>query len=744
MAKRIIEENVVVTTFDVDDATRKKSKKVLREHIRELEQAYSNLSSNARNSLFQIDRAMEQLSRDLSRLTYQNNLLTRRIERSLNRLARSQDISNRRIQQSSNRSRNSLIGLFKAVGTLEQAFYRLSAGFFVAGFSLSKFIENQRELYYLSQRLDIPVSEIEKYSYVVSQVGGDVDTARQSLIRFNRTLQDMALGKNAEALEVFGRLGINQFNKDGSVKSVSQAITEIKQRFQTIESTQTKVNYLRKLGFEENEFNYFIQNVSDIENRFESLYKTMTGKNSIEFLQITARDTAMLSNQIRTLNTVLGIVVKQIANRLLPILKTYINSIQNKIIVNNNNIVNTFSEVAEIILDVSSIFISFINMLIMFTGRIIDFWNQLGETEQRIARLGIAFGVFFKLFSTKLLSSPFGRILTVISAGLLLLEDYIYWQKSLDDKSYKSLYNWEKLDKIFNSFSSYFKDMNNPFEDWNKDILEIIDNIDAMTVAVTAFIAVLSGKSIPKALWGLITKHPALAGVAATLTATGYLVADDIENGGNGEGSTLDKGGAVVTNFLRRYMPFVREDKRFYENSPEGKLMRQELFFRDPFTYYAMAYENEMFRKLEGITREQALINRNKEQKIKMSMGDFKYSGDDLAFLRKKHFAERNDVPLYKMFGNEGIPLGGFSSYILNPPTQALESNPLGTDTTKNVTVNNNITQTKGNLNVTVNGNIDNSQLNTIKENYEDDNFFDIKNSFSSIMDGQNQLFRRR
>ena len=76
MAKRIIEENVVVTTFDVDDATRKKSKKALKEHIRELERAYSNLSQSAQNSLSQIDRVMDQLSRDLSRLTYQNALLT--------------------------------------------------------------------------------------------------------------------------------------------------------------------------------------------------------------------------------------------------------------------------------------------------------------------------------------------------------------------------------------------------------------------------------------------------------------------------------------------------------------------------------------------------------------------------------------------------------------------------------------------------------------------------------------------
>lgn len=740
MVKRIIEENVVITTFDVDSATRKKSKKILKEHIKDLEKAYSDLSLNAQRSLFSIDRAMEQLSRDLSKLTYQNNLLTRRIERSLNRLARSQDISNRRIQQSSNRSRNSLIGLFKAVGTLEQAFYRLSAGFFVAGFSLSKFVENQRELYYLSQRLDIPVSEIEKYSYVVSQIGGDVDTARQSLIRFNRTLQDMALGKNAEALEVFGRLGINQFNKDGSVKSVSQAITEIKQKFQTIESTQTKVNYLRKLGFEENEFNYFIQNVSDIENRFESLYKTMTGMSSVEFLQITARDTAMLSNQIRTLNTVLGIVIKQIANRLLPILKTYINSIQNKIVVNNNNIVNTFSEVAEIILDVSSIFISFINMLIMFTGKIIDFWNQLGETEQRLARLGVAFGVFFKLFSTALLSTPFGRFITMLSMGLLLIEDYMYWKKSLENDAYKSEYDWGWIDSTIDKLSSFFKDIENPFENWNKDIYEIIDGIDAMTVAVMALLAVMGGKKIPKALATTITKHPALAGLAATLGTAGYLVYDHMENSGKGEGSTWDKLRSWIAHAPRKYIPGMKLDKKLYENTLEGQEARQQLYFKNPALYYDIAYADERFRDVTGMTREQAYQNYQKESKNMDTIGYNKYISDELQYLRKKQYSNKTDTPIHLL--NKLVSPGVFDKYVSSSPEERYSN--LGIDTAKNTIINNNITQTKGNLSITVNGNMDKQQIDTIKENYEDDNFFDIKNSFSSIMDGQNQLFRRR
>lgn len=741
MAKRIIEENVVVTTFDVDDATRKKSKKALKEHIRELERAYSNLSQSAQNSLSQIDRAMDQLSRDLSRLTYQNTLLTRRIERSLNRLARSQDISNRRIQQSSNRSRNGLVGLFKAVGTLEQAFYRLSAGIFVTGFSLSKFLENQRELYYLSQRLDIPVSEIEKYSYVISQVGGDVDTARQSLIRFNRTLQDMALGKNAEALEVFGRLGINQFNKDGSVKTVSQAITEIKQRFQTIESTQTKVNYLRKLGFEENEFNYFIQNVSDIENRFESLYKTMTGMSSIEFLQITARDTAMLSNQIRTLNTVLGIVLKQIANRLLPILKTYTNNIQGKIIANNSNIVKTFSEIVELIIDLSSILISFINMFVMFTGKLVDFWMQLGETEQRIARLGVAFGVFFKLFSTALLSTPFGRFITMLSMGLMLIEDYIYWQKSLSDKSYKSLYDWGWIDKQLQKLAGFFDDIENPFEGWNKDLYELIEGIDVLTVALTALLAVMGGKKIPKALATMITKHPALTGFAATLGAAGYLVYDHMENSGKGEGSTWDKFKAWITHAPRKYIPGMKLDKKLYENTPEGQEARQQLYFKNPSLYYDIAYADERFRDVTNMTREQAYQNYQKESKNMDAIGYDKYISDELQYLRKKQYSNKTDTPIHLLNGLTAP--GVFDKYASSSPEERYSN--LGSDSATNMTVTNNITQTKGNLNITVNGNMDKSHVDRIRETYEDDDdFFNIKNSFSSIIDGQNQLFKKR
>ena len=733
MAKRVIEENVVLTTFEINEAARQESIRKHRTYVTNIKKSYQELTVSMSNMAASFSMIVSQLDKSVKRLEQTNTLLAQKINSSLEDISRKYNNTVNKLNRGNRQLNNGFISLFRTVGTIEQALYRLSAGFFVVGFGVSKLLDDQRELYYLSQKLSIPVSDISKYGYVISQIGGDAEKARDSLNRFSQTLQDMARGQNAEALEVFGRLGISQFNSNGSIKSVSQAITEIKQKFSTIESTQTKINYLKKLGFDENEFNYFLNDVSFLEERFESIYNKITGLSSQDFLSKSTEGVTLLSNQIRTLNTTLNVTLQQLLYKLLPNLKYYVNTLQTKLLANNKNIVNTLQAFFKIIVDLTLVISSFANMFFMATGAIVDFWNNLDESQRKVIALGGAFVGFFKLFSSAMLSSPFGRFLTVLSMGLLLIEDYIYWKKKMEGENYDSKYDWSSVDKYIQSFMKLSDNIPNPFDKWNDSLLELLANVDTLTVAILSLIAAMSGTKIPKALGSAILRNPRLAGIAGLLIAGGLLIPDEKQGEDDkrsyftrfidGLSDKLING----TEFIRGFFTDILKD------TEKGKAERKQLLYSSPVEYYGEAFRSKTFRDLEGLTKEEARAAYKRELEILHKVGPIQYLSSEAAIARQlkdKNFAPSND---YMQFIT--------NSPLVDNTQQFIPKQNLGAEK-GNINNNQEINLTKGNTTVNIYGNVDKENIDEITETINSDDFFKEMLSMENIFNNTQQLFK--
>ena len=733
MAKRVIEENVVLTTFEINEAARQESIRKHRTYVTNIKKSYQELTTSMSNMAASFSMIVSQLDKSVKRLEQTNSLLAQKINSSLEDISRKYNNTVNKLNRGNRQLNNGFISLFRTVGTIEQALYRLSAGFFVVGFGVSKLLDDQRELYYLSQKLSIPVSDISKYGYVISQIGGDAEKARDSLNRFSQTLQDMARGQNAEALEVFGRLGISQFNSNGSIKSVSQAITEIKQKFSTIESTQTKINYLKKLGFDENEFNYFLNDVSFLEERFESIYNKITGLSSQDFLSKSTEGVTLLSNQIRTLNTTLNVTLQQLLYKLLPNLKYYVNTLQTKLLANNKNIVNTLQAFFKIIVDLTLVISSFANMFFMATGAIVDFWNNLDESQRKVIALGGAFVGFFKLFSSAMLSSPFGRFLTVLSMGLLLIEDYIYWKKKMEGENYDSKYDWSSVDKYIQSFMKLSDNIPNPFDKWNDSLLELLANVDTLTVAILSLIAAMSGTKIPKALGGALLRNPCLAGIAGLLIAGGLLIPDE-KQGEDDKRSYFTRLTDGLFNKLNIGSEFIRgifTDR--FKDTEKGKAERKQLLYSSPVEYYDEAFKSKTFRDLEGLTKEEARAAYKRELEIFHKVGPIQYLSQEAAIERQ--LKDKNFVP-----SNE------YMQFITNSPLvdntqQFIPKQNLGAEK-GNINNNQEINLTKGNTTVNIYGNVDKENIDEITETINSDDFFKEMLSMENIFNNTQQLFK--
>ena len=733
MAKRVIEENVVLTTFEINEAARQESIRKHRTYVTNIKKSYQELTASMSNMAASFSMIVSQLDKSVKRLEQTNTLLAQKINSSLEDISRKYNNTVNKLNRGNRQLNNGFISLFRTVGTLEQALYRLSAGFFVVGFGVSKLLDDQRELYYLSQKLSVPVSDISKYGYVISQIGGDAEKARDSLNRFSQTLQDMARGQNAEALEVFGRLGISQFNSNGSIKSVSQAITEIKQKFSTIESTQTKINYLKKLGFDENEFNYFLNDVSFLEERFESIYNKITGLSSQDFLSKSTEGVTLLSNQIRTLNTTLSITLQQLLYKLLPNLKYYVNTLQTKLLANNKNIINTLEAFFKVIIDLANVVSSFADMILMFTGSIVEMWNKLDDAEKKILSLGGAFVGFFKLFSSAMLSSPFGRFLTILSMGLIYLQDYIYWKKQMEGQNYRAWGDWSEFDRFIQQFSDFTEGISNPFDKWNDSLLELLANVDTLTVAILSLIAAMSGAKIPKALGGALLRNPRLAGIAGLLIAGGLLIPDEKqgEDDKRNYATRFIDGLAdklsIGSEFIRGFFTDM------FKDTEKGKAERKQLLYSSPIEYYDEAVRSKRFRDLEGLTKEEAQASYKREQDILYKIGPIQYLSSEAAIARQ--IKDKNFVP-----SNDYIQFITNSSLVDNTQ-QIIPKQNLGAEK-GNISNNQEINLTKGNTTVNIYGNVDKENIDEITETINSDDFFKEMLSMENIFNNTQQLFK--
>ena len=581
MAKNIIEENVVMVTFEVDHNAQKNATDIVTKYVTNLssltnhldkqfdrladrfENYFIRMSKNASNSAYDIEKAIDRMSRLMFVQTNRMIGHLERLENKFNRAANKAVKASRKVSKESEVSINNLLKYF---GNIEQALYRLTAAFSLAGYSVHKFISMNKDLYYLSERINMPVDNIERYAYVISQIGGDAETARQSLVRFTTVLQDMALGKNSDALEVFGRLGLSQFNKDGSVKNAGQAMQEIKQRFTTIKDTQTKVNYLKKLGFDQTEFKYFLNDVTALEQKFDSLYSTLTKKSANVFLRETSVNSANLTKQLNTLYKILNIIAQQVLNKITPAFEKYLNIVQKKLINSNDDLVKSFTAAFKIMLKISEVASSFISFVAEMVANVVDFYNSLDDAGKHMVDLAAVFGVAMKAMSLVMLASPAGKFIAVLTAGLVLLQDYHYWSKRVkegfDDKhpteEYQSHYDWTSFDNMLTKLKDKVKDFGFNFD--NTGIKAFLKDLNAMDVVLGAIALKLGtgvlGKLLKGGLFKTLFSLKNMPPWLAALLGKGGLAAGAVASG-IGIGKAIEKYFPELFNVLSEISSFL-------------------------------------------------------------------------------------------------------------------------------------------------------------------------------------------
>lgn len=598
MAKHIVEENIIQTKFEVDQKSLYNQKTTIKSNVMELSKVLQEfITSN--------QAAFKSLNTSLDSLAAHFMKATQTMEKSMQMLSNTQKkvIQQQRAVQREGRKTTSNRTWIDELARMEAIHFRLTAAAATATYALNRLFSSNKDLYYLSQRIGMPVKDIEQYAFVMSQIGGNSEQAKQSLGKFSRTLQEMAIGKNTEALEVFGRLGMSQFDANGNVKSVTAAMQELRQRLSTVGDTATKVNFLRKLGFDENEFIYFLHSTEKIEVQFNRLVNAMAGADAPRFFEDAAKNGAMVTATMNRLTTTFDIFTKVLVNRLAPMINKALLRIQGDFIANSRNVAKSIEVLTKGLLLVIDVFTRFGYVAANTVAFISDFVSSLDRSGQKVAEFFTMLTVAMRLFTLQMMKSPFGKFIIGLSMALLLIEDYMYWKKSLEDDTYKSWYDWSAIEEVMEKFKAFKDKLPDPFKDWLSSLDGIIDKFGIIESMILGLLLT----KIPDA-FGLLMTNPKTAGVMLLLTGAGYLINKGIKEGwfkfGSDENEAPENvepgafaGGPTNAGLRERVAkegsPYLRYDKI-------GKDARESLKFYNRKLYDEYWRTDREFNLLEG------------------------------------------------------------------------------------------------------------------------------------------------
>lgn len=92
-------------------------------------------------------------------------------------------------------------------------------------------VDEMDELAKAAQQFGIPVEELSKLKHAADLSGVSLDGLGTAVGRLSRNMSDVAAGAGAEASRAFDLLGISVRNADGTLKSSTQVLTELSDRF---------------------------------------------------------------------------------------------------------------------------------------------------------------------------------------------------------------------------------------------------------------------------------------------------------------------------------------------------------------------------------------------------------------------------------------------------------------------------------------------------------------------------------
>lgn len=245
---------------------------------------------------------------------------------------------------------------------------------------------------------NVTVEELDRFGFVAEMAGSDAQTAQASIEGLSRAIGEAAngVGRGAQAFEKFG---LSARNSDGTVKSVSQVIDDLRDKLDGLSQAEQSA-MIQRLGMDRTMLEVLTSDTSALEAEYNKRMELL-GLNADEVASVSAEFNDGIGRMSRSFND----LFTAIAVRIMPAVTDIFETFSRWIIENGDGI-----------LEVLSPFVTALEIAIRVVRNLVetvlDFASALGPVPALVAGIAAAWKTINVVFAM----SPIGRVVTGITA----------------------------------------------------------------------------------------------------------------------------------------------------------------------------------------------------------------------------------------------------------------------------------------------------------------------------------------
>ena len=308
--------------------------------------------------------------------------------------------------------------------------------------TIAKVAEGYEQLFYQSQRVGASVENIQAFDYAISQVGGSAAGAAASLEGIGSFLRS---SPGAESL--ISRLGVQTRDANGGLRDTATMLTELGTQFRAMPYYRARA-YAGVLGIDERTLQALIRGTGEFSTQLRGMYQA-AGISSTE----AARGSAAFMQQLRGLGAALQVLRDKVALSLERGVGGDIERLRKLLVDNFGRISNVIVAVTKFVIGLGAALVELSVQAAWVFERLADWFNGLDAHSKRLVESFAGLLVAWRVLGAGFLSSPLGRTIALLSAFLLLLDDYSGWQEGKG-----SAIDWSKWDSTIQKMFGGLKD----------------------------------------------------------------------------------------------------------------------------------------------------------------------------------------------------------------------------------------------------------------------------------------------
>lgn len=301
--------------------------------------------------------------------------------------------------------------------------------------SVTAIEDNLERLYFASQRTKASAENIRAFGFSLAQMGSSAGAALESIENLARLMRN-----TPGAAGLIQSIGVQTKTANGELRDTSEILLDLGKQFANMPYYRANA-YAQALGIDEKTLIALRQGLGD----FGDEYRGMLEKIGLDLGDATKKSHEFMV-ETRTLASAIAIVGQRISESFSERLTAYIRRFREQLVDNFGRIADIIDRVTKGVLWLADIVSQMALRAIQAVQTLIDGWNDLDESTQKVIAGIAALVVGWKVLNAVFLATPLGRLTALSLALLTLYDDYRTWREGG-----KSLIDWSIWEEQINN-----------------------------------------------------------------------------------------------------------------------------------------------------------------------------------------------------------------------------------------------------------------------------------------------------